>query len=206
MAATLYPTALAALLAETLDWTAEEIHVVLLGPSFVFDPTLVYASELPSAHIIIISELGLANRSYDDGVARGDPAAFLQLLSNQEITHAVVFQHVGDLQYSPLIAYYDADNILGAPLPPLGLDVFLYSPVEPGGWFQVIDSDLIGLINTELLGSGDLAIAELSGGLSLVMPTLQLGNRLNVNTHVVCAGPDEPDDCCEPEIRSSRCD
>lgn len=205
MSATIYPSALAALLNDTLDWTAEEIKVVLLGPSFIFDPTLVYLSELPSEHIIAISELELGNRSYDDGIALGDPAEFLQLVSNQLITSVVVFQDTGDPQYSPLIAYYTGDSVLNTPMPAAGMDLYVYAPVEPGGWFQVVDSDLVGIINSHVMGD-DFSIAELSGGLSLVLPTLQIAGRLEVNTHVVCAGPDEPEDCCEPEIRSSRCD
>lgn len=205
MDATLYPSALAALLAETLDWTAEEIKVVLLGPSFIFDSSLVYASELPPAHIIAISEAGLANRSYEDGIAIGDPAEYLQLASNQQITHVVVFQDTGDMQYSPLIAYYSVDALLGAPLLPAGLDIFVYAPVLPGGWFGIVNDELLGVINSTVIGD-DISIAELQDGLSLVMPTLQIGGRLNVHTHIVCAGPDEADDCCEPEIRSSRCE
>lgn len=205
MASHIYPFALAALEAGTLDWTEEEIHVVFLGPSFIYDPSLVYASELPAQHIIATSELGLANRSYEEGVARGDPAAFLQLLSNQEITHVVVFQNTGDAQYSMLIAHWDADDILGAPQLPQGTDLFVYTPVSPGGWFQLLEDVLEGAINSYLI-SADVALAELLGGTLLVMPELVLGNRLNVNTHVVCVGPDETDNCCEPEIRSSRCD
>jgi hypothetical protein len=205
MSATMYPSALAALLAETLDWTAEEIKVALIGPSFIFDPTLVYFSELPSEHIIAVSEEGLANRSYEDGVARADPAAYLQLLSNQTITRVIVFQDTGDPQYSPLIAYYDVDSLIGAPQVPVGLDIFVYAPVDPGGWFQIVDDEELGLINGTVIGQ-DLSIAELSGGLSLVMPDLFLGSRLNVHTHIVCARPDQTENCCDPVIGSSRCD
>lgn len=205
MSATMYPSALAALLAETLDWTAEEIRVVLLGPSFIFDPTLVYFSELPSEHIIAVAEDGLANRSYEDGIARGDAAAFLQLFSNQAITNVVIYQDTGDDQYSPLIAYWPVEHVIGAPLVPLGTDQFVYTPVEPGGWFQIVDSDLVGVINSYVMGD-DFAVAELSGGLSLVLPDLFLGSRLNVNTHIVCARPDQTDNCCDPVIGSSRCD
>jgi hypothetical protein len=192
MSATLYPTALAALLNETLDWTAEEIHVILLGPSFVFDSSAVYVDEIPPEHIIATSVIGLTNRSYEDGVARGDPAEFLQ--------------DVGDPAYSPLIAYYDEDNVLGVPKLVQGTDEYLYAPLDPGGWFQIVDSDMIGPIGSYGLGDDQVSIAELDGGLSLVMPVLLLQGALNVSTHKVCATPDEDDTCCEPTIRSSRCD
>lgn len=204
MASHIYPVALTALLNETLDWTAEDIKVVLLGPSFVFDSTLVYASELPAQHIIATSA-AVANRTYEDGVARGDAAAFLQLLSNQEITHVVLFQDTGDPQYSMLIAHWDSDDVLGAPLLPLGTDEYVYTPLTPGGWFQLLDDTLEGLINGYLLG-GDFALAELVGGATFVLPELVLGSALNVHTHVVCANADESESCCKPTIRSSRCD
>lgn len=205
MAATMYPAALAALLAETLDWTAEDVKIALMGPSFIFDPTLVYFSELPSEHIVAVSELELGNRTYEDGVARGDPAAFLQLLSNQAITSVILFQDTGDPQYSPLLVYYDVDSVIGAPQVPTGLDIFVYAPVDPGGWFQVVDADELGLINGHVIGQ-DLSIAELEGGLSLVLPDVFLGSRLVVNTHIVCARPDQTENCCDPVIGSSRCD
>jgi hypothetical protein len=186
-----------------LDWTAEEIRVVLLGQGFTYDPTAVYVSELPAADIIAVSD-EVVNRSYEEALAAGDAAPFLQLLDNKTITHAVIYQDTGDPAYSLLIAHFNSDSITGAPKPAVGVDQFVYPPFPPGGFFQILDNELIGAINTYLL-AGSVALAEISGGVTLVLPTLVLSTRLDIHTYVVCAGPDEPEDCCEPTIRSSIC-
>lgn len=205
MTASIYPTVLSDILNETFDWTAEEIRVLLLGPSFIYDPFAQYLNDVPPEHIIADSVLGLANRTYEDGVARGDPAEYLQLLSNQLISGVILYQDVGDDAYSPLIAYYPSTDVLGTPRAAIGEDIYVYTPVDPGGWFQIVDEVLEGTINGGVLG-GNLSLAELSGGLQLVMPTLLIDGRLNVGSHVICAPASGGDDCCEPTIRSSRCE
>ena len=199
----IYPSALVGFQNETLDWTAEEIKAVLLGPGFSYDGSLVYFDELPAQHIIEVSA-DMGNRTFANGLAVADPAAFLQLLSSLEITHVVLYQDTGDVQYSPLIAHYDVESIIGAPKVPTGEDIFVYYISPPGGFFQFTDGELVGPIDTYLLAD-DIAIAELEGGITLVLPSVLLDTGLNVHTHVVCRPPEEGEDCCEPTIRSSRC-
>jgi hypothetical protein len=199
-----YPAAVVGFQNETLDWTAEDIKAILLGPGFSYDGSLIYVDELPSQHIIATSN-ALENRTFANGLAVADPAGFLQLLSNLEITHVVLYQDTGAPAYSPLIAHYDVDSIIGAPKTPTGEDIFVYYISPPGGFFQFTDGELVGPIDTYLIAD-DIALAELEGGITLVLPSVLLDTRLNVRTHVVCAPPEEGDDCCEPTIRSSRCD
>lgn len=200
----IYPSALVGFQNETLDWTAEEIKAVLLGPGFEYNGALAFFDELPAQHIIEVSA-NMGNRTFDNGLAVADAAAFLQLLSNLEINHVVLYQDTGNLQYSPLVAHYDVESIIGAPKTPTGEDIYVYYISPPGGFFQFTDSELVGPIDTYLLAD-DIAIAEIEGGITLVLPSVLLDTALNVTTHAVCAPAEEGDDCCEPTIRSSRCE
>ena len=203
MAAQLYPSAFADLQDGTFNWLASDIRCILLGPAFVPDFSAVFVDEIPTAPIIATST-PVNNRTFLNGVAQSSPAEFLQLLDNQAITSAVLYQDVGDPAYSPLISFYDGVNFLGTPLVPLGLDQFVY-PSAIVGWFQFVEAELTGEINTYPL-AGPVALAELIGGDVLTLPSLLLGGRLVVNTQAVCATPDEPDDCSPPRIRSSICE
>lgn len=199
----IYPSALVGLRDGTLSWTAEQIRAVFLGPNFVYDPSLVNVDELPAAHIIDTSD-PIARRTYENGLAAGGPAAFIQLFDNKIITHVVLYQDVGDPVYSPLIMHYDVDSIIGAPKTPLGNDEYVYALSPPGGFFQLTSSELLGLINSYTIGA-NFTLAELEGGLTLVLPSVLLAGALRVHTQVVCVPREEAENCCEPTIRSSRC-
>lgn len=199
----IYPSALVGLRDGTLSWTAEQIRAVFLGPNFTYDPSAVNVSELPAAHIIDTSD-PIERRAYENGIAAGGPAAFIQLFDNKIITHVVLYQDVGDPAYSPLIIHYDSDSIIGAPKPALGTDEFVYALTPPGGFFQFTSAELLGLINSHLIAA-NFALAELSGGLTLVLPSVLLSGALRVSTHAVCVPREEAENCCEPTIRSSRC-
>jgi hypothetical protein len=204
MGAQLYPSTLASIQDEVFDWTANDIVAVLMAPAFAPDFSQIYADALPDADIIGTSS-PITNRTYVNQIAAGDPAAFLQLFDTRAITHAVLYQDTGDLAYSPLLAYYDSDNILGAPLISEGLDQYLYGSTPPGGFWQYIVAPLTGEINTYLL-AGNTALAELEGGDIIVLPELLLSGKLTVTTQKACASIDEPDTCCRPTIRSSICE
>lgn len=204
MSGHIYPQALAGLRDGTLVWTSSNIKAVLLGPNFIYNSALVYYSELRTADIIDTSAV-MAHRTYTSGEAKGDPLGFLQLFSSQLVTHAVVYQDTGNPATSKLIAHYDSDSIVGAPKEADGEDEFLYSMIPPGYFFKFVDAELFGPINTHLLASNN-ALAELLGGISVTVPSLMIDSRLRVHTHVVCANPADVNDCCEPTIRSSRCE
>lgn len=203
MTAHIYPAAAIGFQNETLDWTAEEIKAVFLGPSFSYDGSLVYLDQLPSQHIIAISD-AMENPEFDNGQAVAGPAAFLQLLSTQEITHVVLFQDTGDPAYSPLLVHYDSDSIIGAPKTSTGEDQFVYYLSPPGYFFQFSSEELVGPIDTHVLAE-ELALGELEGGVTVLFGDVFLGSRLTVSTHAVCVPAEEGDDCCEPTIRSSQC-
>jgi hypothetical protein len=186
------------------DWLAHEIVIALMAPAFVVDFSQLYADSLPDGDIIRVSD-PMTGRTYVDNIAGGEPAAFLQLFDTRAISHAVIYQDTGDIAYSPLVAYYDEDNIFGAPLVSEGLDQFLFGSFPPGGFWKFGSNPLIGEINTYLL-AGNVALSELTGGDTIVMPQLLLSGRLTVTTQAICATPDEPNDCCEPTIRSSICE
>jgi hypothetical protein len=204
MGAQLYPSALGSIQDGVFDWLAHEIVIALMAPAFVPDFSQVYADSLPDGDIIRVSD-PMTNRTYVDNIAGGEPAPFLQLFDTRAISHVVIYQDTGDIAYSPLIAYYDEDNILGAPLVSEGLDQFVYGTFPPGGYWQVTTIPLTGEINSYLL-SGNTALAELEGGDVIILPELLLSGRLTVTTQAICATPDEPNDCCEPTIRSSICE
>lgn len=201
----LYPTALAGLLDDSFDWTTEEIKAVLLTENFVFDPAAISVDEIPPEHIIATSLEGLTNRTFENGIAYGDPAQFLQLLSPLSISQVILYQDTGDPAYSTLVMHYDGENVIGAPMIPVGTDVFVYALFPPGGFLALTDDPFLGPLSTFALGD-DVTITELSGGLVLVLPSVVLGGRLNVHTQVVCAPHEESESCCAPTIRSSRCD
>lgn len=204
MAAALYPNTFAAVQDGVFDWTSNDIRLVLLGPNFTVDFSAEYADQLPDADIIATSD-PLANRAYEDGLATADAAEFLQLFDNRAISYVVLYQDVGDPAYSPLVAYYDADNILGAPLVSEGVDQYVTYAWPPGGFFFFFTQELLGEINSYLF-AGPVALAELFGGDTILMPQLLLGGKLTVTTQSVCATPDEPEDCSPPTIRSSKCE
>lgn len=204
MSGHIYPQALAGLRDGTFDWTANDIKAVLLGPNFVYDSSLVYLDELRVADIIDVSG-AMDHRVYENGEAKGGPFPFLQLFSNLLIANAVIYVDTGDPAYSMLIAHYDSDSIIGAPKAADGEDEFLYSIIPPGYFFKFSSEELVGPINSYLL-AGNVALGEIFGGLTLLLPDLLLDSRLRVHTHVVCANPKDPNDCCDPTIGSSRCE
>lgn len=200
----LYALGYNGLVDESIDWENDDIRALLLGPSFVFDSAKQYRDEIDDAHVIGTSEL-LENASYEDRLASGIPFEFLQLTSSKLVSHAIVYKDTGDDAYSPLIAYYATEDLTGVPFAPAGLNYYLY-PNVTGGFFQLTgDPEITGPINTFLL-AGPWALVELDGGLSFSVPVVYIGGKLVVTTQAVCATPDEPDDCCEPTIRSDQCD
>jgi hypothetical protein len=205
VSAQLYPSAQAALEDGALDWLDQEMRVVLMGPSFVPDFTAQYYDQLPVAPAIAVSS-PLENRSFDDGVAQSSAAEFLQLLSTLSVVSAVLFQDTGDPAYSPLVAFYTGENFLGSPFTLQGLDQFVY-PDAQLGWLTFEDAEFSGEINSyESGGDETLALGEVLGGTEAPASVIFIGGRLTVRTQKVCVRAEEPDDCCEPEIRSSICE
>lgn len=202
MTAQVYPSTFAALQDGTFDWFADDLAVVLMAPAFTVDPSENFVDSLPAGEIIAVSDF-ITNRSVSDGVFRSDPAQFLQLFDLSAITTAVLYQDTGDPAYSPLIAAYDGENLLGSPLVSEGLDQFVY-PDAVNGWLTFSESEFSGELNTyELAGDTTIALGEVEGGDASPASVLFLSGRLTVTTQAVCATPDEPEDCTPPRIRSS---
>lgn len=205
MSAVVYPSAFAALQDGTLDWLADDIRVVLLGPAFVPDFSQQYVDSINPVYVIAESD-PLEDRTFVNGLAFSRPAQFLQLLDTQAITHAVIYQDTGDPAYSQLIAYYTDDNLLGSPLVPVGLDQYVL-PDAQLGWLTFSEQEFTGEINTYLLAGLDtIGLGEVSGGDIAPASVLLLSGKLTVTTQAVCATPDEPETCCRPTIRSSKCE
>jgi len=205
MTASVYPSAFAELQDETFLWLVDDIRVAMMAPAFVPDFSQQFADSLNPTLIIDTSD-PLTGRIVEDGKYRSEPAQFLQLLDPLAITSVVLYRDTGDPAYSPLIAYYDGDNLLGSPLIPRGLDEFVF-PDAINGWLTFFDNEYSGEINTyELAGNETLSLGEVLGGDLSPASILLLSGRLTVTTQAVCATPDEPDDCSPPTIRSSLCE
>jgi len=202
MTAQLYPSAFASLQDGTFDWLADDIRVALMVPAFVVDTAQSFVDSLPASEIIDTSD-PVENRTVVDGVFRSGPAQFLQLFDTSAITTAILYQDTGDPAYSPLIAAYDGENLLGSPLISQGLDQFVY-PDAVNGWLTFSESEFSGELNTyELAGDTTIALGDVEGGDLSPASVLFLSGRLTVTTQAVCATPDEPEDCTPPRIRSS---
>lgn len=202
MSAALYPSAFAGLQDGTFDWLADEIRVLLMGPAFIPDFSEEFVDSVP-ANSTIDNGDNLTSRTFVNGLAQSDPSQHLQLFDLKAITSVVLYQDTGDPATSPLIAYYDGENLFGSPLVSEGLDQFVF-PDAINGWLIFSESEFVGEINTyELAGDTTLALGEVVGGDTQDASVLFLSGRLVVNTQAVCATPDEPEDCTPPRIRSS---
>lgn len=203
MAASLYPTAYAGLLSGDIDWTALNVKAVLLTGSFVYDSGHIFRDEIHEDFVIAESD-AVETPTYVDGVAGGQPAAFLQLLSNKEVQHVILYDDTGDPAYSRLLLYLDADAVDGVPFIPQGLDYFLYPVTPPGGFFSIEGEESTGEINSQPLGA-PFALGESQEGFFSEIPQLVFGGRLVVRDRV-CATPSEVQSCCKPTIRGSLCE
>lgn len=206
MTARIYPSALGALQNGSLDWTTLSVRGILMSQGFVYDGTKIYRDELNEAFVIAESE-EMTNPARNGSVVTGDPIEWLQLSDNRDVYHIVLYDDTGDDAYSPLLAYFGAEDVEGLAYDVNGQNYYLYPVFPPGGFFQFgLASELVGPVSTYKLAAA-LSLAETEGGVVASIPVLVFGLDLDVNERV-CLRPDvvDSDQCGDPVIGSSLCE
>lgn len=205
MSGRLYPFAAAQLIDETLDWEGGTIKALLLAEGYVFSTSHVVREDINDNFVIATSEALIDPSISDDGVYTGAGAfRWLQLLDPKTVYQVVIFDDTGDDAYSPLIAHWDSDGLIGAPLQLQGEDYFLYAVSPPGGFFQIASGDLLGPLATYQL-AGAYALGEIQGSTSYLIPDLVLGRRLVVSDRICIPSSGLNSWCGDPVIKGTPC-
>jgi hypothetical protein len=207
MTARIYPSASSQLISGDIDWEGATLRAVLLSDSFVYDQAAVMLDEIDSGQIIATSipleGATLVGTTMDYVYSSENPFTWQQIFDDRLGTHVVVYEDTGDPAYSPLIAYWGPDTVLGTPLPLQGEDYFLYFPLEAGGYFRVIPGDLLGTISTIPLADS-YSIGEVTGESVFLLFDLLIGRRLLARDRV-CAPKSGLESCGTPVITRSSC-
>lgn len=198
-----YPVGLAEILDGSVSWDSSDVRAAFLADSYQFMASHTMLDDILASRVIATSDV-LEGPSEEDGVFGGLPFRFAPFLDERNVSHVVVYIDSGDPAYSVLVAHWGPSDVIGLPFVPAGLEYFVHSDAELGGFFRAEESGLIGPINTYGLGA-PYAIGDFDGGLDIDTPTLFTSGRLSVSAQV-CLPADEPDSCCRPTFRGTRCE
>lgn len=199
----LYPANIGFLLEPSTTWEDLTVRAAMVTSLFEYDSADAFLDDIPPAHIVGTSDPLEAATLSSSLVASGEPFEWAALLSPLTVAGIVLYADYGDPAYSPLLAFYPADQLIGVPLTPAGLQYFLYPSADIAGFFQIFDEEIEGSIGMVGLAS-PVALAELEGGLTAAFPDLLLSGTLS-EREKACMPADFEDTCCTPEIRSTLC-
>jgi hypothetical protein len=116
------------------DWTTENIYMLLLDDTYIFDDAHFQLQDIaPSARA---GSNAVGSATATDGFASGNGVLFQGLLWPNPITKVVLYdKNVGDEEVSELIAFYD--SIDAFPFDATGGNYQLYPDLSFGGYFRL---------------------------------------------------------------------
>lgn len=200
----LYPANVGYILEPSTNWEGLTVRAAMVTALFEYDSADTVLSDIPPPHIVGTSGPLEGPTLSGDLVASGPPFEWAAFLSPLQVAGVVFYADFGDPAYSPLLAFYPTDQLIGVPFAPAGLQYFLYPSADLPGFFQVFDDDIEGSLSTRAIASG-FALAELEGGLTAAFPDLLLSGTLS-EREKACMPADAEDNCCAPDIRSTLCE
>lgn len=124
MTAALYDKGRQAFLEGNIDWTNDDIRVVLVDTALytVNLATDDFLDDVPVGSRVAVSAASLAGKSSTDGTADANDHV-ISSVSGATIEAIVIYLHTGVDATSRLIAYLDQADVTGLPLTPNGGDV-----------------------------------------------------------------------------------
>lgn len=106
MSNTIYPSARESYLTGLLDWSSDDIRVILCDSTYVYDPTHDFLDDVPAGSRLATSGT-LLNPTTTDGVADADDVTFPTVAAGDTVTSVIVYKHTGTESTSDLILYMD---------------------------------------------------------------------------------------------------
>jgi hypothetical protein len=89
-----------------LDWSSDDIRVILCDSGYVFDPTDDFLDDVAGGARLATSG-SLTGKTATDGVADADDVTFPTVLAGDTVTSLIVYKHTGTEATSDLILYMD---------------------------------------------------------------------------------------------------
>ena len=106
MSNTIYDSAREGYLTGVLDWSTDDVRVVLCDSGYVYSATHDYLSDVPGGARLAVSG-SLTSKTTTGGVADAADVTFTAVPAGDTITSLVVYKHTGSDATSPLILYMD---------------------------------------------------------------------------------------------------
>lgn len=124
MTAALYDKGRQAFLEGNIDWTNDDIRVVLIDTA-LYTVDLAnhdFLDDVAGGSRVAVGGASLANKSSTDGTADADDYV-ISAVSGASIEAMIIYLHTGSDATARLIAYLDSASVTGLPLTPNGGDV-----------------------------------------------------------------------------------
>jgi phage tail sheath gpL-like len=118
MANQLYPFGRQSFLDGDIDWTANNIKVVLVDTTYVFSTAHDFLADV--AADVVATSANLTGKTATNGTADADDVLFTAV-SGAQVGFLVIYQDTGNAATSRLIAYIDTAT--GLPVTPNGGDI-----------------------------------------------------------------------------------
>lgn len=106
MSNTIYPSARESYLTGGLDWGSDDMRVILLDSTYVYDPTDDFLDDVPGGARLATSG-SLTGKTTTDGVADADDVTFPTVAAGDTVTSVIIYKHTGTESTSDLVLYMD---------------------------------------------------------------------------------------------------
>lgn len=120
MANLIYDSAREAFLNGDIDWTNDDIRVILLSSGYTFSSAHDFLNDVAGGAVRVATSAAITGKSSAAGVADAANTLFTAV-SGSQITQFLIYQHTGVESTSRLIAYFDSATNL--PITPNGGDI-----------------------------------------------------------------------------------
>ena len=106
MSNTIYNSARESYLSGGLDWSNDDVRVILCDSGYVFDPTDDFLDDVAGGARLATSG-SLTGKTTTDGVADADDVTFPTVVAGDTVTSLIVYKHTGTEATSDLILFMD---------------------------------------------------------------------------------------------------
>jgi ApbE superfamily uncharacterized protein (UPF0280 family) len=120
MANLIYDSGREAFLNGDIDFTNDDIRVILLSSGYTFSSAHDFLNDVAGGGVRVATSSALTGKSSTAGVADAADVTFTAV-SGSQVTQFIIYQHTGTESTSRLIAYFDTATNL--PITPNGGDI-----------------------------------------------------------------------------------
>lgn len=106
MSNTIFSSARELYLTGGLDWGSDDMRVILLDSTYVFDPTDDFLDDVPAGSRLATSG-SLTGKTTTGGVADADDVTFPTVPAGDTVTQVIIYKHTGTESTSDLVLYMD---------------------------------------------------------------------------------------------------